>query len=221
MITLPTFAHLVELRLEDAAIGLEPLRKLLVACPNLRSFSYRAGGQNSVFNDYVLEQFTPLEAQQAVVCHAPNLTSFTLDISRTPDGISYSDTETMRSLAELSKFERLTLNLSCLFPRTDERFGAVGDAQGLQDHMLMVHFLPPSIRSLSLCWGPRHSDFIFELLHIPLIQLASTARDQFPKLETVTVSGLGLEWRPQEGIEEVKAALEAQGIIACFDREAR
>jgi hypothetical protein len=213
MMTMPTFARLVELRLEDAAIGLEPLRKFLVACPNLRSFSYRAGGQNSVFNDYVLEQFTPLEAQQAVVCHAPNLTSFALDMPNTHVNGPYWSFDMIRSLSELTKLERLTLDFNCLFPEIKESGGASGDDS---DPMLMVRLLPSSIRSLSLSRTRQHPSK-FERLHIPLMQLASATRDQFPKLETVTASGLGLEWRPQEGVEEVKAAFEAQGIIACFD----
>jgi hypothetical protein len=223
MMTLPIFAHLVDLRLEDAAIGLEPLRKLLAACPNLRSFSYRAGGRNSVFSDYRLEQFTPLEAQQTVVRLAPNLTSLALDMSGSnvngpPWGI-----DMIRSLAELSRLERLTLDFNCLVPEIDE-WGGGNDPASYQDPMLLVRLLPSSIRSLSLFWIRRHfsfSSFTFERLHrihIQFMQLASATRDQFPKLETVTAAGLGLNWGPQDGVEEeVKAAFEARGIIARFD----
>ncbi|KAK4150380.1 amidase signature domain-containing protein [Chaetomidium leptoderma] len=141
-ISLPTFSRLTHLRIKHSAVAPEYLPVLFAACPRLQSFSYSYGRGTGGFG-----QFTPLEAQKALVSYAPNLGSLHLDPGFHVDCGYNSDRTRMRSLADLSRLEHLALTLGCFLPGPPRRGSDEPDGS---DPMLLIHLLPTSIRSFRI-----------------------------------------------------------------------
>ncbi|KAL2130911.1 hypothetical protein VTI74DRAFT_5795 [Chaetomium olivicolor] len=224
---LPTFAYLTELRLYRSAVGPTALRRLLAACPQLRLFTYTAGGC------WIgPDQASPLDFQRAILRYVPNLVSLTLDVSYADtDNDSDIDTSTwsddysdsgtgsadrkdprvITSLAELTSLEYLALDMRCLLPDPS-------DLVPMADSMLLVSVLPTSIRSLRITQDTAGSPLDlhpcgFEPLRRPLRRLASAAPDGFPLLKDVTLCGA---W--DEDIEDLRFVFKRQGVSVRWER---
>ncbi|SPN99143.1 uncharacterized protein DNG_02178 [Cephalotrichum gorgonifer] len=189
-----TFANVTHVCLDWSTLGPDCLRNILRACPRLGSFEFRAGGCS--FGD---EQFTPLEAQDAIVELAPRLKSLALDFAMADsfDAAVFGDEWIMSSVAGLEALERLDLDMRCLVthknPHVDERVrGPDGElvllGQGplaAPGAMALVDLLPSSIcevRVRQLAGGPE----VAALAH-SLVRLAEVAPGRFPKLRKVVV----------------------------------
>jgi hypothetical protein len=70
-----TLNHVKYLDFWRSAVGAGPLGMILRACPNLETLDYEAGG-GCVGHD----QFSPVEAKEMILRHAPNLRTLRLDL---------------------------------------------------------------------------------------------------------------------------------------------
>ena len=214
-ISLATFSNLTDLRFDHSAIAAEWLPIILAACPRLQSFSYQEGGPTVGYS-----QFTPQDAQEALIRYAPNLVSLRLDIIAEDLQNPSNTTVVISSLTDLSRLEHLALNLSNLLPEPQlvQAGWYAADGQLMPsiyalpepDPLLLVHLLPASIRSLTLSRDSIKSDFT--CLRAALVRLAEVAADQFPRLEKVTLS------RSEEEDVEIKVSIQAYGIRVCLEK---
>jgi hypothetical protein len=215
-ISLATFSNLTDLRFDRSAIAAEWLPIIFAACPRLQSFSYEEGGPNVGY-----DQFTPQDAQEALIRCAPNLVSLRLDIIAEDLQSPSNTTVVISSLTDLSRLEHLALNLSNLLPEPQlvQAGWYAADGQLMPsiyalpepDPLLLVHLLPASIRSLKLSRDSIKTDFT--CLRAALVCLAAAAADQFPRLEKVTLSGIG-----EEDVENIKVSIQAYGIRVCLEK---
>lgn len=194
------FPHLTELVLENSSIEVEALQRLLAACPQLQSFTYRYGNTGGA----TVEPMSPRQAQDAVVRHAPGLISLDLGIKwgdvLVPSNITTDDAEThMRSLKKLTKLESLTLNVGSVInhPRVRRR-AALGPEDVLipstfepvQEPGLesLVNMLPDSLYKLTVRRADYEVDPMVDLL-AAIGRLGKEAPEKFPRLRRITVEG--------------------------------
>jgi hypothetical protein len=200
------FAKLIDLRLYHSIISAKDLPIIFAACPNIQSFTFESRGFH-VGDNYV----TPWSMQEALVRYAPTLVSLNLDCTNESQHLlahRSKDHTLMHSLTALSKLEHIMLDLTYIIEPTNES-GTQGSPSA-SDPELLVHLLPASIRSFKLkrdaYVGPDLST-----LHKALTHLAAAVPERFPKLEQLTLAGVG-----EEIFLGVRLAFEAHGIRVCL-----
>jgi len=205
---IPTLPNLVKLRFNQTALCADTLRALLAACPSLQSLAFTAS--TPLRNVAPAEQFTPLQAYDAIVRFAPNLTSLALDMSPIYRW-GFPVTDILQSLGDLSKLENLTLDLGCLVPYAHWLLTNCHHLVPVPDRMLLVDLLPASIRAVSMaCHRPDHGGATVRHLYDSLLELASAAPERFPDLEYIAVSNFGGKGDPRKVIEGMKSAFETE-----------
>ena len=219
--SIPVLPHVRELRFVNSTFGRNVLVNLLRACPNLESFAYDAGGATS--GD---EQFTPRQAQRALLRYAPELKHLELHFAN-DEGMSElqevdeeeeedeegddnhddddgNNTCLNSRLTALSSLETLSVDWGCL-----ER-----ELKGPDDAPYLASLVPRSVTLVEYFplvkpgWGESY---------LKLVQrLAEAAPALLPNLQTIRLEdpyyNAGMDEFKGPSKEEARAITEATGI---------
>ena len=191
------------LRLDWSSITEESLTDLLTPCPRLLSFRYTAA--DATVSDEV--QFSPREAQDALVRLVPGLRSLRMDLC---DAIFFEgvtgDDWLMRDLTGLARLESLTLEKGCILPARNRHVGGFAEVEvGPVGDMVLVDLLPASIRELRVESVPGGADVAG--LIPGLLELGDIASARFPQLSLVEVSGANVTQ-----LEACRHVFESAGV---------
>lgn len=208
----PVLENVTHLRLGRSSMGLEDLQNALRACPRLETFEYSAGGAVVGY-----EQFTPLEAQGALVELAPQLKSLSLDFDDTlcHDPLA-GEGWVIQSLSGLVHMNRLEMDTRCFVTHKNPTMTMkVRDPDGqwvpydpgpvpeLGEEAL-VKLLPASIREVRISrWakGPELARVADALMGL------AAGLGGFRELRRVAVRG-----REAESMEGARSAFEDRGV---------
>ncbi|KAF4462711.1 hypothetical protein FALBO_10471 [Fusarium albosuccineum] len=164
----PRHEGIRELHLDFSCVEGDDLKSIMRSFPFLEVFRYESGGPIVSLDG----EATPFEISEALLERKDTLKHVEIDLS---DAMWPGDEDQMQSLQPMQVLETLKLETTSVYVETEDETTTNGNH--------LIDFLPTSIQGFSLARPHEH-------IHQDILQLAHVAREKFPRLKDVKISGL-------------------------------